>query len=112
MQVDALTAAGCYGEPYVDHASGALEKRPQLDRILHDLRPGDTLVVWRLDRLGRSLRHLIEVVTDPSIGALRAPSSGRAHGLITVDVLWVRWSVVDHATRPSSCRRGGPNTLL
>lgn len=64
LQVDALTAAGCYGEAYVDHASGALETRPQLDRILRDLRPGDTLVVWRLDRLGRSLRHLIEVVTD------------------------------------------------
>jgi len=40
-----------------------LDRRPQLDEVLEQLRPGDTLVVWRLDRLGRSLRHLIEVVT-------------------------------------------------
>jgi len=43
--------------------SGVLDRRPQLDAVLEQLRPGDTLVVWRLDRLGRSLRHLIEVVT-------------------------------------------------
>ncbi len=48
---------------WTDHASGALDRRPQLDAVLEQLRPGDTLVVWRLDRLGRSLRHLIEVVT-------------------------------------------------
>jgi len=40
-----------------------LDRRPQLDEVLEQLRPGDTLVVWRLDRLGRSLRHLIELVT-------------------------------------------------
>jgi len=40
-----------------------LDRRPQLDAVLEQLRPGDTLVVWWLDRLGRSLRHLIEVVT-------------------------------------------------
>ena len=48
---------------FTDHASGALDRRPQLDAVLEQLRPGDTLVVWRLDRLGRSLRHLIETVT-------------------------------------------------
>jgi len=48
---------------WTDCASGALDRRPQLDGVLEQLRPGDTLVVWRLDRLGRSLRHLIEVVT-------------------------------------------------
>jgi len=48
---------------WVSHASGALDRRPQLDAVLEQLRPGDTLVVWRLNRLGRSLRHLIEVVT-------------------------------------------------
>jgi len=48
---------------WTEHASGALDRRPQLDEVLEQLRPGDTLVVWRLDRLGRSLRHLIEVVT-------------------------------------------------
>jgi len=62
LQVDELTAAGCW-QVWTDHASGALDRRPQLDAVLEQLRPGDTLVVWRLDRLGRSLRHLIEVVT-------------------------------------------------
>ncbi len=62
LQVDELTAAGCW-KVWTDHASGALDRRPQLDEVLEQLRPGDTLVVWRLDRLGRSLRHLIEVVT-------------------------------------------------
>ncbi len=62
LQVDELTAAGCC-KVWTDHASGALDRRPQLDEVLEQLRPGDTLVVWRLDRLGRSLRHLIEVVT-------------------------------------------------
>jgi DNA invertase Pin-like site-specific DNA recombinase len=47
-------------------ASGALERRPRLERVLDLLRPGDTLVVWRLDRLGRNLRHPIATVTDLS----------------------------------------------
>jgi len=46
-----------------DRASGELDQRPQLVEVPEQLWPGDTLVVWRLDRLGRSLRHLIEVVT-------------------------------------------------
>jgi len=62
LQVDELTAAGCW-KVWTDRASGALDRRLQLDEVLKQLRPGDTLVVWRLDRLGRSLRHLIEVVT-------------------------------------------------
>jgi DNA invertase Pin-like site-specific DNA recombinase len=62
LQVDELTAAGCW-RVWNDLASGALDRRPQLDAVLEQLRPGDTLVVWRLDRLGRSLRHLIEVLT-------------------------------------------------
>ena len=62
LQVDALNAAGCY-RVFVDTISGSLEHRPELEKLLDQIRPGDTLVVWRLDRLGRSLRHLIEVVT-------------------------------------------------
>lgn len=62
LQRDALKAAGCY-RIFVDTASGKLDERPQLTAVLDQLRPGDTLVVWRLDRLGRSLRHLIETVT-------------------------------------------------
>ena len=61
LQLDALAAAGC-GKVYRETASGAKADRPVLEELLGYLRPGDTLVVWRLDRLGRSLRHLIETV--------------------------------------------------
>ncbi|MGO4604649.1 recombinase family protein [Terrabacter sp. 2YAF2] len=47
---------------FTDKALGTLEHRPSLDAMLNQLRPGDTVVVWRLDRLGRSLRHLIDTV--------------------------------------------------
>lgn len=63
LQLDALKAAGCK-RIFTDKASGSLTSRPQLDRMLDHLRAGDTVVVWRLDRLGRSLRHLMEVVRD------------------------------------------------
>ncbi|HEV2810258.1 MAG TPA: recombinase family protein [Acidimicrobiales bacterium] len=62
LQIDELTAAGCH-RVFVERASGARTDRPQLADVLDHLRPGDTLVVWRLDRLARSLRELIEVVT-------------------------------------------------
>ncbi|UDH01745.1 recombinase family protein [Rhodococcus opacus] len=62
LQTDALTAAGCF-KIWTDVASGAKEDRPELAAVIEHLRPGDTLVVWRLDRLGRSLPHLLEVVT-------------------------------------------------
>ena len=61
LQIDALTGAGCL-KVFVDRASGSLDDRPELARLLDQLRPGDTLVVWKLDRLGRSLRHLIETI--------------------------------------------------
>ena len=60
-QIDALNAAGCE-KIFSDTASGKLTERPELTLCLGYLRPGDTLVVWRLDRLGRSLRHLVETV--------------------------------------------------
>lgn len=63
LQLDALTAAGC-ARSYVDHASGTLANRPQLDKLLEALLPSDTIVVWKLDRLGRSLSHLLTTVTD------------------------------------------------
>ena len=62
LQVDALKGAGCY-RVFVETASGARTDRPILEQVLDQLRPGDTLVVWRLDRLGRSLRHLVDTVT-------------------------------------------------
>ncbi|MDQ6671512.1 MAG: recombinase family protein [Chloroflexota bacterium] len=63
LQHDALKAVGCY-RIFVDTASGALDERPALAKVLDQLRPGDTLVVWKLDRLGRSLRHLIDTVAE------------------------------------------------
>ncbi|NQD42751.1 recombinase family protein [Glutamicibacter halophytocola] len=64
LQLNALTAAGCY-RIFTDTASGSLESRPELNKILDQLCPGDTLVVWRLDRLGRSIRHLIKHMDAP-----------------------------------------------
>jgi DNA invertase Pin-like site-specific DNA recombinase len=70
LQVDALERAGCY-RVFTETASGARADRPVLEQLLDQLRPGDTLVVWKLDRLGRSLRHLVDTVTglaDRGIG--------------------------------------------
>ncbi len=58
LQHDALKASGCE-RVFDDHVSGAEAERPGLDKALGHLREGDTLVVWRLDRLGRSLKDLI-----------------------------------------------------
>lgn len=61
LQIDALKDAGCE-RIFHDIASGAKTARPGLDEALDYMRPGDLLVVWRLDRLGRSLPHLIQTV--------------------------------------------------
>jgi len=63
LQCDALTKAGC-DRIFEETASGAKADRLLLKEALAYARPGDTLVVWRLDRLGRSLKHLIETVAD------------------------------------------------
>ena len=63
LQLDALNTAGC-DRIFDDHASGAKADRPGLTEALAYLRPGDTLVVWKLDRLGRSMSHLIEKVGE------------------------------------------------
>lgn len=63
LQRDALTRAGCV-TVYEEHASGKNADRPELKQCLKALRSGDTLVVWRLDRLGRSLTDLVKIVTD------------------------------------------------
>jgi DNA invertase Pin-like site-specific DNA recombinase len=62
LQKDALEKAGCE-RIFTDTASGAKQERVGLDEALSYVRKGDTLVVWRLDRLGRSLPHLIETIT-------------------------------------------------
>jgi len=61
LQVDALKAAGC-GRVYQEVASGTKTARPALDELLGQLRAGDVLVIWKLDRMGRSLKHLVELV--------------------------------------------------
>lgn len=63
LQLDALTKADC-SRVFTETASGAKSDRPILNEAIAYIRSGDTLVVWRLDRLGRSLQHLIEVVTE------------------------------------------------
>ena len=63
LQIDALKAAGCV-KVFTEKASGSLAKRPQLDKMLDHLRPEDVVVVWRLDRLGRSLKNLIDLTKD------------------------------------------------
>lgn len=63
LQIDALRAASC-GKIFTDVASGAKAQRPGLDEALTYLREGDTLVVWKIDRLGRSVSHLIRIVDE------------------------------------------------
>jgi DNA invertase Pin-like site-specific DNA recombinase len=70
LQTDALNRAGCE-RLFTDTTSGAHSERSGLDETLQILRRGDTLVVWKLDRLGRSIRHLIDTV-----GQLQEPKVG------------------------------------
>ena len=63
LQQDALMQAGC-ASIYAEKISGKNTKRPELEQCLKALRSGDTLVVWRLDRLGRSLPDLLRIVSD------------------------------------------------
>jgi len=63
LQIDALKKAGCE-KIITDEMSGSVADRPGLVKLKEILRNGDTLVVWRLDRLGRTLKHLIEWVND------------------------------------------------
>jgi len=61
MQVIALEAAGCE-KIYEEKVSGVKVDRPILNNLINQLRPNDVLVIWKLDRLGRSLKNLIELV--------------------------------------------------
>jgi DNA invertase Pin-like site-specific DNA recombinase len=63
LQLDALRGHGC-SLVYEEHASGKSAARPELESCLKALRLGDVLVVWRLDRLGRSLSDLVQIVGD------------------------------------------------
>lgn len=72
LQIDALVQAGCSkNNIYKDKVSGAKTERPGLNQCLENLSSGDVLVVWRLDRLGRSMVHLvslIETLREKSVG--------------------------------------------
>ena len=63
LQLDALKAQGC-NRVFQEKASGAKTDRPELAKLLEHVREGDTVVVWKLDRLGRSLTHLVQLVTE------------------------------------------------
>ncbi len=62
LQLDALALENCL-KVYTDTATGTKADRPQWNLCLSDLRPGDTLIIWKIDRLGRNLRDLIDIVT-------------------------------------------------
>lgn len=63
LQLDALLQAGCT-LIYQEKASGALAARVELDKLLLQMRPGDTIYIYKLDRLGHSLKHLLDLVAD------------------------------------------------
>jgi DNA invertase Pin-like site-specific DNA recombinase len=73
LQLDALGDAGCT-RVFRDTGSGSLRQRPQLEACFDHLRTGDVLVVWRLDRLGRGLKHLLDLIEEL---AERRVASGR-----------------------------------
>ena len=65
LQIDALLRFGVdQSDIFTDKVSGAKEERPGLTKCMGALQSGDTLVVWRLDRLGRSMRHLVTLIED------------------------------------------------
>lgn len=61
LQIEALTMAGCE-RLFTERASGAQRDRPELNALLALIQPGDTLIIWKLDRLARSIGHLIEII--------------------------------------------------
>jgi hypothetical protein len=103
LQRDALLAAGTDAESlYEDKASGKKEERPQLAACLKALRPGDTLLVWKLERLGRDLRHLVNVVhdlTERGIGLKVLTGQGAAIDTTTASG---NWSSESSPASPSS----------
>jgi len=69
LQLDALKKAGCE-KIYQEQLSASIEERPKLSEMVSNLRKGDTVVVWKLDRLARSLKHLLTLVSDFKIAGI------------------------------------------
>jgi DNA invertase Pin-like site-specific DNA recombinase len=63
LQLEPLRQAGC-DEIFIDVMSGKFANRPELDKLLAKLQPGDTLVIWKLDRLGRTVQHLVILINE------------------------------------------------
>src|SRR4051812_17748336 len=84
QQVDALSHAGVE-KIFTDKRSGAREDRNGLTQLLAYARPGDTVVVWRLDRLGRSLSHIVRTVADLQAPWHLSPSPPRRRRQLDLD---------------------------
>jgi DNA invertase Pin-like site-specific DNA recombinase len=112
LQVDALQRAGCY-RVFTETASGARSDRPVLEQVLDQLRPGDTLVVWKLDRLGRSLRHLVDTVTGLAERGIGFRSLQEAIDNTTTTLGVSRASIYRHLFSPAANQsEHGPNLLF
>jgi DNA invertase Pin-like site-specific DNA recombinase len=112
LQQDALTAAGCE-RIYTDVASGARTERGGLEDALGFARAGDTLVVWKLDRLGRSLRHLIDLVNtlhERQVGfvACRSRSTPLRPAASSSSMSSARWPSSSATWSVSGPRRASP----
>ena len=102
LQRDALLSAGVdERQLFDDHVSGGQGDRPGLAKALAFLRPGDCLVVWKLDRLGRSLPHLLATVND-----LKSRGVALLHGCSGVRIASCN---EDHATRTQT---GRPSSIM
>ena len=110
LQRDALLAAGVdAAQLYEDHASGRTDDRPGLASCLKALRKGDRLVVWKLDRLGRNLHHLVNTVHDLTargVGLKVLTGQGAA---IDTRPPPGNWSSVSSPPWPSSNANSSPN---
>jgi DNA invertase Pin-like site-specific DNA recombinase len=106
LQLDALTQHGVGKDLFFsDKLSGAKDDRPGLGRCLKALKTGDTLVVWRLDRLGRSMRHLVTLIGD-----LREQGIGFRSISDGMIVLPVRWNGAEDAPLPRGLGRSARRT--
>jgi DNA invertase Pin-like site-specific DNA recombinase len=106
LQVDALKKAGC-GKVYTEVMSGARSDRPILTKLLEHLRLGDILVIWKLDRLGRSLQHLVDLVNDlmarkVGLKSLNDPiDTTTSHGRLTFNLFTALTSFERAMAQPS-----------